>query len=75
MNIELNKSRPAKITQAQKLLSYLEENGKATTKSIIDELWILAPQKIIENLKHKVHKIETVKAKGQKYSEYIYHPE
>jgi len=63
------------MTQAEKLLNHLEIYGKTTTKEIIDELWILAPQKIIENLKHKGHKIETVKVKGKKYSEYIYHPE
>ncbi len=63
------------MTQAQKLLHHLEVNGKTTTKEIIDELWILAPQKIIENLKHKGHNIETVKVKGQKYREYVYHPQ
>ena len=57
------------------LLNYLEVHGRATTKEIIDELWILAPQKQIEKLRDRGHKIKTVKVDGEKYSEYIYHPE
>ena len=64
-----------KVTQHEKLLNYLELHGKATTKEIIDELWILAPQKVIEILKHKGHNIKCVPVQGQKYSEYVYHPE
>jgi hypothetical protein len=62
------------MTQAQKLLEHLEIHGKITTKEIIDELWILAPQKVIETLRHKGYDIRTVDVKGQKYSEYVYHP-
>ena len=57
------------------LLNYLEVHGRATTKEIIDELWILAPQKQIEILRHKGHSIKTVPVVGEKYSEYVYHPE
>lgn len=63
------------MTQAQKLLNHLEINGKTTTREIVKDLWIQAPQKIIENLRHKGHNIETVKVEGEKYSEYVYHPE
>jgi len=57
------------------LLNYLAEHGKATTKEIVEVLWILAPQKQIEILRHKGHSIKTVPVEGQKYSEYVYHPE
>ena len=57
------------------LLNYLAEHGKATTKEIVEVLWILAPQKQIEILRHKGHSIKTVPVEGQKYSEYVYRPE
>ena len=61
--------------QYERLLNYLEEHGKATTKEIVEVLWILAPQKQIEILRHKGHSIKTVQVEGQKYSEYVLEPQ
>jgi len=63
------------MTQQQKVLDYLQQNGEATVRGLITELWVNHPEKIVEMLRHKGHKIDTVKVKGQRYEKYIYHPE
>jgi len=61
------------MTQQKKVLTYLEKHGEATVRGLITELWINNPQKAIEVLRHKGHKIDTVPVEGQRYEKYIYH--
>ena len=63
------------MTQQQKVLNYFEQYGEATVRGLITELWVNHPEKIIEMLRHKGYKIETVPVEGQRYEKYIYHPE
>ena len=61
-----------KKTQQQKVLEYLKLHGEATIRRLITELWINNPQKAVEMLRHKGHKINTVPVEGQRYDKYIY---
>ena len=61
------------MTNKEKILNYLEENGKATIRDFIN-LWINSPQEYIRQLREEGHKIDTRRLGNDKHSTYIYTP-
>ena len=61
------------MTNKEKILNYLEENGKATIRDFIN-LWINSPQEYIRQLREEGYKIDTRRLGNDKHSTYIYTP-
>ena len=62
------------MTNKEKILNYLKENGRATIRGLIIELYIQTPQEYISQLRKDGYNIPAVKLGNDKHSTYIYTP-